>query len=294
MRIVLNAIDKGERLEYLATSRIEPDGQLNLLKGVYNRIVSDYFKQPFGFELTTYVDAPPGSGLGSSSTLVVAVIGAFVEYLKLPLGDYDIAHLAWQVERVDLGLSGGKQDQYAATFGGFNFMEFSVNDKVIVNPLRVKQHHISELEYCLLLYSTNVSRFSSQIISAQDRNIKDKNQVGMLAMHNLKRQAFTLKEAMLKGELHSFGKELDIGWQEKKKTALEVTTKHLDEIYSSALDAGAMGGKVSGAGGGGFIIFYCPGISRYKVIERLNRFGGEYRRFTFTEHGLLTWTTEEC
>jgi D-glycero-alpha-D-manno-heptose-7-phosphate kinase len=288
-KIVFNSIDRGKRLEFESKEFLEIDGNLDLLKGVYNRIVKDFTKKPLSFELTTYVDAPPGSGLGSSSTLVVAILGAFVEWLNLPLGEYDIAHLAYEIERKDLGMAGGKQDQYAATFGGFNFMEFYANDKVIVNPLRIKPEIINELQFNLLLYYTGTSRLSSKIIESQVKNVSKKKEKSIEAMHKLKEQAILMKEAILKGKLDELGEILDFGWQYKKQMAEGITNPVIDEIYETAKKAGATGGKISGAGGGGFMMFYCPGNTRYKVIEALQKFGGEFRRFQFTKYGLETW-----
>jgi D-glycero-alpha-D-manno-heptose-7-phosphate kinase len=288
-KIVFNSIDRGKRLEFEPKEFLEIDGNLDLLKGVYNRIVKDFVKKPLSFELTTYVDAPPGSGLGSSSTLVVAVIGAFAEWLKFPLGEYDIAHLAFEIERKDVGMAGGKQDQYAATFGGFNFMEFYDNDKVIVNPLRIKPEIINELQFNLLLYYTGTSRLSSKIIEAQVKNVSEKKERSVEAMHKLKEQAIMMKEVILKGKLDEIGEILDFGWQYKKQMAEGITNPVIDEIYETAKKAGATGGKISGAGGGGFMMFYCPKNTRYKVIEALQKFGGEFRRFQFTKYGLETW-----
>ncbi len=165
-KIVFNAVDRNKKIVLDAKEYLEIDGELDLLKGVYNRVVRDFAKKPLSFELTTYVDAPPGSGLGSSSTLVVAILTAFAEWLGLPLGEYELAHLAFEIERIDLAMAGGKQDQYAATFGGFNFMEFYDNDRVIVNPLRIKKEIINELQFNLLLYYTGTCRLSSKIIEA--------------------------------------------------------------------------------------------------------------------------------
>ena len=288
-KIVFNSIDRNEILEISSCESLEIDGKLDLLKGVYNRIVKDFVKKPLSFELYTYVDAPPGSGLGSSSTLVVAILGAFKEWFNLPFGDYDIAHLAFEIERKDLGMAGGKQDQYAATFGGFNFMEFYNNDKVIVNPLRIKPEIINELQFNILLYYTGTSRLSSKIIEAQVKNVNKKKEKSIEAMHKLKEQAIMMKEAILKGELDKIGEILDYGWQYKKQMAEGITNPVIDEIYETAKKAGATGGKISGAGGGGFMMFYCPKNTRYKVIEALQKFGGEFRRFQFTKYGLETW-----
>ena len=289
-KIILNSLDKNQRLEYTSTKHLEIDNQLELAKGIYNRIVKDFTHKPLSFELTTFVDAPPGSGLGTSSTLVVAILGAFTEWLGLPLGEYDIAHLAYQVERIDLNMAGGKQDQYAATFGGVNFMEFSKGNKVIVNPLRIRSKYLNELAYNLVLYNTETSRLSSKIIENQSRNVMQKNEASIEATHKLKQQAIMMKEAILKGELNSIGEILDFGWQNKKLMAKQITNKLIDDIYQSAIKNGASGGKISGAGGGGFMIFYCPNNTRIKVIEGLKKFGGDPQRYEFTKSGLTTWT----
>lgn len=289
-KIVLHARDRKECIELDSESKLAIDGKLDLLKGVYNRVVKDFnHNAPLSFELNTYVDAPPGSGLGSSSTLVVAIVGAFTEWLGLPLGEYDIAHLAYDIERKDLGMAGGRQDQYAATFGGWNFMEFSKDDKVIVNPLRIRPEYLQELSFNILMYYTGTSRLSSTIIEAQSNNVTKKSDKSIEAMHNLKEQAYMMKEAILKGDLPRIGDILDFGWKNKKATASGVTSDVIDEIYESAMKAGATGGKISGAGGGGFMTFYCPGNTRYKVIDVLNTFGGEVHNLEFSKYGLTSW-----
>jgi len=288
--IIIHAIDRGEEYRYESLEALPIDGNLDLLKSVYNRIVKDFTHKPLSFRLSTYVEAPPGSGLGSSSTLVVAILGAFTEWLKLPLGEYDIAHLSYEIERVDLGMAGGKQDQYAATFGGVNFMEFYGNDKVIVNPLRIRGSYMHELGINILLYYTQKSRLSSTIIEAQQKNVRDKKSKPIEAMHKLKEQAYMMKESLLKGELHKVGEILDFGWQYKKQMAKGISNEMIDYIYGAALANGATGGKVSGAGGGGFMMFYCPRNTRYKVEELLRGFGGTIRVSQFTMEGLTTWT----
>jgi len=288
-KIVLRAEDKRERAEYEALYELPMDGHLDLLKGIYNRVVRDYTGKPLSFELITCVDAPPGSGLGSSSTLVTAVLGTFVEWLKLPLGEYDLAYLAYQIERIDMGYSGGKQDQYAATFGGVNFMEFYKDDKVIVNPLRIKTETLNELAINMVLYYTGTSRLSSVIIEKQQKSIRMKQENSVEAMHRTKEMATLMKEALLKGELNKIGELMHTGWQYKKQMAEGISNEVIDEISASARKAGALGGKISGAGGGGYMFFFCPDDSRYRVIEQLKRFNGTVTPFEFTKNGLSTW-----
>ena len=288
-KIILEAIDRNEQLEIPIQNSLAIDGHLDLAKGVYNRIVKEYGAIPSGFKLTTFVDAPAGSGLGTSSTLVVAILGAFTEWLKLPLGEYDIAHTAYEIERIELAMAGGKQDQYAATFGGINFMEFLQGDKVIVNPLRIKQEKLFELENNLLLYFTATSRLSSVIIAAQSKNVVDKNEKSIEAMHQLKEQAHMMKEALLKGNIDDIGHILDFGFRHKKQMANGISNDLMDDMYATALKAGATGGKITGAGGGGFMMFYCPGNTNYQVKKSLEKFGGSFHNYQFTEHGLSTW-----
>ncbi len=290
-KIIFKAEDRNESFETESTTEIPTDGLLDLHKGVYNRIVKQFTNKPLSFELTTYSDAPAGSGLGTSSTMVVAILGAFVEWLKLPLGEYDIARLAYEIEREDLAMAGGRQDQYAATFGGVNFMEFFADNKVIVNPLRIKYEVLFELENNLVLYNTATSRVSAEIIKSQTDNIKKNRASSIEAMDKLKEQAFRMKEVLLKGNLDEIGEILDFGWKFKKNLAEGITNPQIDEIYDSAKKNGAMGGKISGAGGGGFFFFYCPKNTRYKVVKELEKFGGRVRKYHFTNNGLTTWNT---
>lgn len=283
------SMDRKETQAHLSAETLPIDGQLDLLKGVYNRIVRDFVHRPLSFRLSTWSDAPPGSGLGSSSTMVVAILGAFVEWLKLPLGEYDIAHLAYSIEREDLRMAGGKQDQYAATFGGFNFMEFYAGDKVIVNPLRIRSSYREELGHNIVLYYTQTSRLSSEIISAQQANVTNKAEKSIEAMHQVKVTAVDMKEAVLTGRLDHIGPILHRSWAHKKEMASGISNNSIDAIYLAAIQAGSTGGKISGAGGGGFMFFYCPLNTKYAVAEALHAFGGEVQDYAFTESGLTTW-----
>lgn len=288
-KIIFEAIDRNERWEHPLAENLPLNGILDLAKGVYNHVVKNHEKITQGFKLTTFVDAPAGSGLGTSSTLMVAILGVFVEWLKLPLGEYDIAHTAYQIEREELNMAGGKQDQYAATFGGVNFMEFYADNKVIVNPLRIKSQYLHELEGNLLLYFTATSRLSSTIIEAQSKNVVDKNKESIEAMHQLKEQAKMMKEALLQGKIDDIGSILDFGFRYKKQMAKGISNSTMDEFYETALKAGATGGKISGAGGGGFMMFYCPNNTRYNVQKALEKFDGDFRAYQFTEKGLTSW-----
>ena len=280
---------KSEKTETLGVL-LDLNGTLDLHKAVYNHMVLHYNGgKPIALELSTFCDAPAGSGLGSSSTLVVVMIRAFAELLNLPLDDYTIAQLAYKIERVDCGLQGGKQDQYSATFGGFNFMEFYENDRTVVNPLRVKNWIICELEASLLLFYTGVSRESAKIIADQSGNVKAGLVSAMDAMHGIKREALVMKECLLRGDFDGIVESMHQGWESKKQSAKTVSNPHIEEIYNSAIDAGARAGKVSGAGGGGFMMFFVPPDKRMDVTRTLQGFEGQVSNCHFTKHGTQAW-----
>lgn len=266
------------------------NGKLDLHKAVYNRMIQAFHQgRPIPLELSTFCDAPAGSGLGASSTLVVAMVKAFVEFLNLPLDDQGIAKLAFQIERVDCGLQGGRQDQYSATFGGFNFMEFCGTDRVEVNPIRVKHGVVCELEASLLLYYTGISRASAKIIADQSNNVRRGIKGAIEAMHGMKREAQLMKGFLLKGDFDGIVESMRQGWDSKKKSAKAVSDSHIDRIYLAAIKAGALAGKLSGAGGGGFMLFFVPPDKRIEVSSRLARFGGQVSNCHFTKHGADAW-----
>ncbi len=266
------------------------NGKLDLHKAVYNHMVHNFNGgRPIPLELSTFCDAPAGSGLGSSSTLVVVMIRAFAELLNLPLDDYTIAHLAYKIERLDCGLGGGRQDQYSATFGGFNFMEFYADERAVINPLRVKNWIICELEASLVLFFTGVSRESAKIIADQSASVHSAATGALEAMHGVKREALVMKECLLRGDFEGFVDSMRVGWQNKKRSARTVSNPHIEEIYDAATAAGALAGKVSGAGGGGFMLFFVPTERRMDVIRALNRFEGQVSNCHFTKHGTQAW-----
>jgi D-glycero-alpha-D-manno-heptose-7-phosphate kinase len=290
-RLIFAAVDLDKKEEYATDAELSISSALPLHTGVYNRIVGDYgVNRPLSFNMTTYSDAPAGSGLGSSSTMVVAIIKAFVEWLNLPLGEYDIAALAYKIEREDIGFAGGKQDQYAATFGGFNFMEFYENERVIVNPLRLKRWIRNELEASLVLYYTGVSRESANIIKEQIEHTQKGDCKNIEGMNELKKQAVFMKEALLKGDFKNFSDCLLRGWLAKKNAAAAISNSLLDELYQYAIDNGAESAKISGAGGGGFMMIYCNPCRRVGLIRALKEKDGLVLTPSFTEIGTQAWT----
>jgi D-glycero-alpha-D-manno-heptose-7-phosphate kinase len=285
------ATDFGEQVAVPVREHPAPSDPLKLHRAVYSRIVRDYLGLAVApaVRVTTYSDAPPGSGVGTSSALVVAMVAAYAELFQLALGEYDLAHLAFEIERIDCALAGGRQDQYAAAFGGFNFMEFGERDRVVVNPLRLKREVADDLESHLLLYHTGRSRDSAQIIEKQIASTQEGSGMALEAMHELRRAADTMKEALLRGRVRAVLDVLGESWHAKKRAAKEISNPHIDRIAETAMAAGARGLKISGAGGGGFMMIAVEPARRFEVVRALEPLGGRFFSFTFVEQGVQSW-----
>jgi len=290
--IELYSTERNESFSGNLNEEISINGSLDLLKGMHNCILKDYGPFTTGFRLSTTVGAPIGSGLGTSSTLMVALAGVFFEMLKIPHDPFMVAQYAYDVERKFLLFPGGKQDQYAAAFGGLNYMEFE-EGKVNVKPIILNSENAGKLENNLLLYYTGINRESSFIIREQMENVIQHYQPSISAMHALKHQSQMMNEALSRGDIDDIGPLLDMGFTHKRKMAAEISNPMIEEIYAAAIRAGASGGKISGAGGGGFMIFYCPHNSRQMVCDALHNFGGSMKPFTFSSQGMTAWTELE-
>jgi D-glycero-alpha-D-manno-heptose-7-phosphate kinase len=289
--VEFHATDLGESWTSTATNELALEEPLMLHKATYNRVVRDFNDgRPLAVKVTTSADAPPGSGLGTSSTMVVAILRAYQELLKLPLGEYDLAQLAYDIERKDCGLAGGKQDQYAATFGGFNFMEFFADDRVIVNPLRIRDEIINEIECSMLLYFTGRSRESASIIKDQIHSAESGDGKSLQAMHRVRQSAIEMKEALLKAEIRAMAGILGESWKAKRDMAQSISNSLIDKVFDNAIAAGALSAKISGAGGGGFMMLFVEPTSKMNVMAALSELEGSFYRFHFTREGAQGWS----
>jgi len=288
-QIKVESLDFGISVNYDVEEDLVYDGKLDLVKAAIKKLGG---QESAGFDLFLHSDAPPGTGLGSSSAMMVALVGLLKEFKSMPLTDYEIAHLAYVIERKDLGIKGGLQDQYAATFGGFNFIEF-LKDRVIVNPLKISQDVINELEHNLLLCYTGGTRLSARIIEDQVGRYKREEEETLQALRQLKEITVAMKNALLQRRLNEFGELLHHAWENKKKLSSRITNPKIEEMYEEAMKAGALGGKITGAGGGGYLLLYCPFEKRHKVAERLKEMGGTITDFGFDPYGLQTWRVDE-
>jgi D-glycero-alpha-D-manno-heptose-7-phosphate kinase len=290
-RIRVESLDLDTALEYGAHEHPEMDGNLDLVKAAIDRVARQ-LGEPHGVDVFLRSSAPPGSGLGGSSALIVTLLGLLRDFHKLALSDYETAHLAWELERVDLGLKGGLQDQYATAFGGFNFIEFT-GEGVLVNPLRIHADTMLELEENLVLCFTGQTRAGDQIIEDQTKRFTSSNEAALAGLRSQKELVLAMKDVLLRGKLGDFGDLLDTSWQSKKKLSPKIATPLIDEAYQEARRCGALGGKVTGAGGGGYMIFYCAPGKRHKVSSRLAQLGLSEAEFAFEQNGLTTWTNVE-
>lgn len=289
-RVAFEACDLGRDEVHDAAPAL-PRSTLPLHRGVYERMIRDHCGgEPLAVSVTTTVDAPLGSGLGSSSALVVALIEAYRAYLDLPLARYDVAHLAYEIERIDLDLAGGRQDQYAAVFGGINFLEFLRDGEVIVNPLRFSEGVVSELESSLVVCFSGQSRASDAIIRQQTEGLVAQSAEVLEAMHQLRHDAVDMKRAIMAGDIPAVAALFERSWIAKKKTAAGISSEAIERLEAVAQANGAIGAKVSGAGGGGFMMFMVPVERRFRLITSLVEAGAQAHPVKFSERGSETWT----
>ncbi len=284
-QICINSRDLGMSLTYGSRESLTYDGQMDLAKAAINRLAGTHNG---GYDLFLHTDAPPGSGLGSSSAMMVVLVGLLKEYHGLPLTDYEVAELAYEIERIDLGIAGGMQDQYAAAFGGFNFIEFA-GDHVVVNPLKISADIQNELEYNLLLAYTGKMRLSSHIIEDQVRRYEEHESESIAALKELKSLTSEMKNVLLRRKLGQFGELLHEEWQHKKRMSPRISSPELDELYDSARQAGAIGGKITGAGGGGYMLLYCGFERKHEVAQVLTERGCQIHEVALEPLGLQTW-----
>ncbi len=287
-QVTIRALDFGVSVEYDSRELTEYDGRFDLAKAAISRLCSG---EAVGMDLFLHSDVPPGSGLGSSSTLLVTLVALLREYQHLALTKYQIADLAYQIERVDLGIKGGYQDQYAAAFGGFNFIEFTATG-VKVTPLDLSPSTLNELEANLLLAYTGAPRLSSHIIEDQVARYESGQADTARSLRELKQLAGEMRDVLLAGDLGGFGELLNVEWATKQRLSPKIGTTHLREIYESAREDGALGGKVVGAGGGGFMLLYCPFDRKHRVAEGLRTQGCVVTDMAFCKEGVQTWTVE--
>jgi D-glycero-alpha-D-manno-heptose-7-phosphate kinase len=287
-RIVVDSVDYDVSVSYSLDEEFVYDGQLDLAKAVIDHMRGEHGLDS-GMRIRLHNDAPPGSGLGSSSAIVVALLGALAHHLGLRMDPYELAERAFMIERVDAGIKGGRQDQYATVFGGFNFIEFDPG-ATVVTPLRLRPEVLYELEYGLVFAYVGGQHFSSHIIERQSRNFETGAVAAVAALDRIKELAEDMRRALLLGRLREFGALLDEGWGEKKRMAEGITNERIDEVYAAAREAGALGGKISGAGGGGFMFFMCDPSRRFAVQDALKRLDAELVNFSFVQEGMRSWT----
>jgi len=283
-KIHLHSYDYNQTLSLKNISALKYDGKLDLLKAV----IKHMYNGKNGINLYLRTDVGPRSGLGGSASAFVAAIGLF-NHIKgrRTMSPYEIAEFAYKLEREELKVPGGRQDQYATVFGGFNFMEFKGHDFVRVTPLKIKKDYLLELETNTILVRIVPRKMADDVLADQRKNVQTGKTLE--AMHSTKELAYEMKDALLGGDLDAFGGLLHRAWEEKKKFSKLISNPEIDRLYSIARKNGAIGGKITGAGGGGHMIFYCKFNTEQKVKEALAKAGAIPVDFSFDFNGLQTW-----
>ena len=262
------------------------DSKLKLLINSYQYLTKDVEREPV--RITTYVEAPPGSGLGSSSALVVALIAAIAEYYNIPLGEYDMAEYAIEIERKICDLPGGKQDQFAAAFGGFNFMEFLKDGRTIVNPLRLNQKTQNMMELSTVLYYVGKPRKDSRVIENTAKGLVDSKTV-LNATHEIRNACINYKRGLLMGDFDMISELMETYWRMKLETNPHVASPEILDSYDYARKNGATAAKISGAGGGGHMVLFTEFEERHRLISALKNKEGRVVPFKFVNHGVDVW-----
>ena len=262
------------------------DSKLKLLINSYQYLTKDVEREPV--KITTYVEAPPGSGLGSSSALVVALIAAIAEYYNVPLGEYDMAEYAIEIERKICDLPGGKQDQFAAAFGGFNFMEFLKDGRTIVNPLRLNQKTQNMMELSTVLYYVGKPRKDSRVIENTAKGLVDSKTV-LNATHEIRNACINYKRSLLMGNFDMISELMETYWRMKLETNPHVASPEILDSYDYARKNGATAAKISGAGGGGHMVLFTEFEERHRLISALKNKEGRVVPFKFVNHGVDVW-----
>ena len=285
-QIIIHSLDIGEtfRANNFANA-MQQKGRFGLIQALIKAVKPD-----FGFELYLHSDFPMNSGLGGSAVVSAALLGCFNQFRQDQWDLHEVAELAYQAERLYLGVEGGWQDQYATVFGGFNFMEFRT-DQNIVHPLRIHSDTLLELEESLILCDTGTTHDSGDIHHDQRQQMKQ-DHILQQVKTNVE-LTYRMRNHLLRGKLLQFGHSLHLAWQFKRQFSSKITNKRLDDIYEIALNNGAIGGKLLGAGGGGFFIFYVPPFRKHDLIINLEKAGLEIRSFRFEPEGLRAWTARE-
>lgn len=285
-RIIITSLDLRSSFEADSLAEIkDTDGPFGLLKALLLTIEPDT-----GFELSLHSDFPMNSGLGGSAAVSAAVLGCFNHLRRDRWTRHELAELAYRAERHMLGVSGGWQDQYATVFGGFNFMEFKMEQNVI-HPLRIDPDILLELEESLVLFDTGLIHESGVIHDGQTqamRNVQSRR----LVQENVN-ICYEMRNQLLRGSLNEFGKSLDRAWQNKRGYTSAISSEMLDGIYNQAISNGALGGKLLGAGGGGFFLFYVPHNRKHGFLEYIIDSGLQVSPFKFDANGLETWSARD-